>query len=109
MAGKKVVHTAAFKIVAKHLEQLPLNELREIRDLVNGMVEAKEDETRVQAEPEHREVGSLIAASQNVARGHYELKTINGCGPYKYLRYWQGGQLKSKYIGKVKTATSQES
>ena len=36
------------------------------------------------------------------ARGHIEAKTINGCGPYLYLRYWSGKTLKSKYIGKAK-------
>lgn len=32
--------------------------------------------------------------------GHIELKTINGSGTYRYLRYWSNGKLKSKYIGK---------
>jgi len=30
-----------------------------------------------------------------------ELKTINNCGPYAYLRWREGGRCRSKYLGKV--------
>ncbi len=33
-------------------------------------------------------------------RGHLEMKIINGCGPYAYLRVWRGGRLTSTYLGK---------
>ena len=38
--------------------------------------------------------------------GRVEEKMINGCGPYRYLRYWgvtESGKriLKSTYLGKV--------
>lgn len=33
--------------------------------------------------------------------GYIELKMINGCGPYQYLRYWHQGKRKSVYVGKV--------
>jgi hypothetical protein len=33
--------------------------------------------------------------------GHVEEKFINGCGPYRYLRYWDGKTHKSVYLGKV--------
>lgn len=32
--------------------------------------------------------------------GYIELKTINGCGPYRYLRFRSQGQYKSVYLGK---------
>ncbi|HEY9824362.1 MAG TPA: hypothetical protein V6D19_02875 [Stenomitos sp.] len=32
--------------------------------------------------------------------GYIEEKFINGCGPYRYLRYWDGKTHKSVYIGK---------
>lgn len=35
------------------------------------------------------------------AVGYLEAKTINGYGPYLYLRYWVGKTHKSKYIGKA--------
>jgi hypothetical protein len=40
-------------------------------------------------------------------RGHIELKTIpdkkrgKSYGPYRYLRYWSGGKLRSAYLGKA--------
>jgi hypothetical protein len=33
--------------------------------------------------------------------GYVEEKFINGCGPYQYLRYWDGKTHKSVYLGKV--------
>lgn len=33
--------------------------------------------------------------------GWVELKTINGCGPYAYKRWRDGGRTRSEYIGKV--------
>ena len=34
--------------------------------------------------------------------GYIELKTINGCGPYRYLRFRSQGQYKSVYLGKAR-------
>ena len=31
-----------------------------------------------------------------------ELKMINGCGPYAYERWIDGGRKRSRYLGKVK-------
>lgn len=33
--------------------------------------------------------------------GYYEEKMIGGYGPYLYLRWREGGHLRSKYLGKV--------
>jgi hypothetical protein len=33
-------------------------------------------------------------------RGYIEQKWINGCGPYRYLRYWDGDKHRSVYLGK---------
>jgi len=38
---------------------------------------------------------------QATGGSYVELKTINGCGPYAYKRWREGGRLKSEYIGKV--------
>jgi hypothetical protein len=32
--------------------------------------------------------------------GYVEEKFINGCGPYRYLRYWDGKIHRSVYLGK---------
>ena len=33
-------------------------------------------------------------------KGFIEEKMINGCGPYRYLRYWDGKVHRSVYLGK---------
>jgi hypothetical protein len=35
--------------------------------------------------------------------GYIEEKFINGCGPYRYLRYWDGKTHRSVYLGKAKS------
>jgi hypothetical protein len=35
--------------------------------------------------------------------GYIEEKFINGCGPYLYLRYWDGKTHKSVYLGKAES------
>lgn len=51
------------------------------------------------------DVTALLSTEQpagSTARlGHVELKTINGYGPYKYLRRLEGGKLRSIYLGKA--------
>lgn len=46
-----------------------------------------------------------IAKSQQQGKhgggGYVEQKTISGCGPYRYLRYWHQGKRKSIYLGKA--------
>jgi len=34
-------------------------------------------------------------------RGYVEEKMINGCGPYRYLRFWSGKKHRSVYLGKA--------
>jgi hypothetical protein len=40
--------------------------------------------------------------------GYIEEKFINGCGPYRYLRYWDGKTHKSVYLGKEEEKTCVE-
>lgn len=35
-------------------------------------------------------------------KGYVEEKCIKGCGPYRYLRYWDGKRHRSVYLGKKK-------
>ena len=36
--------------------------------------------------------------------GHWvEIRTVNGCGPYAYERWWDGSKKRSKYLGKAVT------
>jgi len=70
-------------------------ELEELVAVVEGLLEARKTEGHV--------VGAGDGKSSGTAKsqGHIELKTINGYGPYRYLRYWQDGKLRSSYMGKA--------
>lgn len=70
-------------------------DLEELVAMVEGLLEARKTERSVaDATAENR---SHTAKS----KGHVETKTINGYGPYRYLRYWDGGKFKSQYLGKA--------
>lgn len=90
----------AFQAITKNLGQLDRPELEELADMVAALLEdlTEDEETDDQVDDD----GGSAKASKQAARGHVEAKTINGCGPYLYLRYWSGKTLKSKYIGKAK-------
>lgn len=84
-----------------------LTDLRELQSALGGLIEALEtpqdipepgaDGNGSKDEPQQR--------SQQGSRGHIESKYIprgnKKHGPYLYLRYWQSGKLRSKYLGKA--------
>ena len=84
-----------FETVTSQLGQLTRSELTELVDMVAALLDATDDEVA-----DDQVEGDKPAKPG--ARGHIEAKTINGCGPYLYLRYWSGKTLRSKYIGKAK-------
>ncbi|ESA37731.1 hypothetical protein N836_35760 [Leptolyngbya sp. Heron Island J] len=51
-----------------------------------------------------RKVEPSPITEQGPEHGWVEQRTINGCGPYQYFRWWDGKVKRSKYLGKVKTA-----
>ena len=83
-----------FETVTSHLGQLTRSELEELADLVAALLDAT-DEDQVEGDKPEK-------TGTSGTKGHIEAKTINGCGPYLYLRYWSGKTLRSKYIGKAK-------
>ncbi|MGB8700211.1 MAG: hypothetical protein WCD18_12405 [Thermosynechococcaceae cyanobacterium] len=66
---------------------------RDLATLIEGLQvlarETRKQRTDAQGKPLNQE-------------GYIEEKTINGCGPYRYLRYWDGKTHKSVYLGKAK-------
>ena len=88
----------AFETVTSNLGQLSREELVELADIVAALLVATKEESDDQV----ADLEDLDADVKPAAKGHIEAKTINGCGPYLYLRYWSGKTLKSKYIGKAK-------
>ena len=103
MATKTKTPKPAFDEVTSRLGQLSQSELVELGDMVAALLGvpgvsrffAATEEDDDQVEDLDRN------GDKPAAKGHVEAKMINGCGPYLYLRYWQGKTLKSRYIGKA--------
>ena len=99
--------TPAYRQIRRLLRDCAADELVDIAALAQDLAdqrqeaaEAVEASARAAAYGGHGSRGP----ARKAAVGHVELKFIGNCGPYAYLRFWQGGRLKSKYIGKVKQA-----
>ncbi len=84
----------AFKSLVRSLDSLTDEELTDFDALLHGLIEAREDAVVEETTP----APAKGNAAKKAARGHIEYKMINGYGPYKYLRYWQGKTLKSQYM-----------
>ena len=91
---------SAMKTITGSLAQLDRTELEELAAIVAALLDLQAPEEA--EEEEEPAPGAKQAASR--AKGHIEEKMINGYGPYRYLRYWQGKTLKSQYIGKANSA-----
>jgi len=84
-----------------------LADLQELQAALGGLIETLD---HAQGNPEstatdqYSSQDELEQAPAKGARGHIETKYIprgnKRHGPYLYLRYWQGGKLRSKYLGK---------
>jgi hypothetical protein len=81
-------HTKS-EAVERLLKQATVLSQAELKALVNGL--------QVLIEPEDRRDEYGKPAKQE---GYIEEKFINGCGPYRYLRYWDGKIHKSVYLGR---------
>ena len=103
--ARKTTTKTAFDEVTSRLGQLSQSELVELGDMVAALLGVP-GVSRFFAATEEEDDDQVADLDRNgdkpAAKGHVEAKMINGCGPYLYLRYWQGKTLKSKYIGKGK-------
>lgn len=90
-----------YQTVVRNLKHLTKSQLEEVAAQVAGLLDAMEEEA-----PETTPM-TASNVTQGPKRGgqagYIEHKTINGCGPYAYLRYWSGKTHKSTYLGKVET------
>lgn len=84
-----------------------LSDLRELQAALGGLIEALEspqEDLEDAASTKGSSKDEFEPAPAQGARGHIEAKYIprgnKRHGPYLYLRYWQGGKLRSKYLGK---------
>ena len=94
--------TTPLDALAQQLDALNLDELLEAQSIINVLIESKS------LMPDHEQQPYVTSLTTSTgSKGHIELKTIpdtkrgKSYGPYRYLRYWSGGKLRSAYLGKV--------
>lgn len=85
----------------------PIEDLRDLQESINALVEAIAPPVDEQEESTAPEVsaGAAPTGGGGKARargaGYIEEKMVNGCGPYRYLRWRSEGRQRSRYIGKA--------
>jgi hypothetical protein len=94
--------TTPLQDLAQQLDALSWNDLLEAQSIIDALIELKSPLFKEEQQP------SVTSSTTSTgSRGHIELKTIpdtkrgKSYGPYRYLRYWSGGKLRSTYLGKV--------
>ncbi|AWR98874.1 hypothetical protein [Metallosphaera hakonensis] len=68
---------------------------KKVKELEDRLAEVEEKRTRIEEE------------LMSLPNGHLESKSING-RVYYYLRYWEEGKLKSKYLGRDATKVKEQ-
>lgn len=84
------------KQIHQKLKRLDPGQLQAVSDYIDLLLDTWEDEE------DSQEAGDREgqANGQGGSSGWEEIKTIKG-HQYRYLRWRQGGKLKSKYLGKA--------
>lgn len=88
------------------MRSVAIDEFDDFRNEVNSILTERaqylkeREEQELAKQQEITEATQAIVAGDSPAIGHVEIKNINGRS-YRYLRYWDNGKLKSKYIGKA--------
>ena len=91
--------TTPFTTVTANLGRLNRRQLEEVAAMVAGLLDVV-DEEDAEATPL---TSTKVGPAKSGQTGYIEHKTINGCGPYAYLRFWAGKTHKSTSLGKVET------
>ena len=89
-----------YTTVTANLGRLNRRQLEDVAAQVAALLEVLDDEADTEATAL---TSTKVGPAKAGQRGFVEHKTINGCGPYAYLRFWSGKTHKSTYLGKVET------
>lgn len=93
-----------FDAVCDALPSLADDRLEEIAGMIEAILEERRAKgTGARVEDVGADVGTGTGGGHGAARGWVEVRMVNGCGPYAYQRWYEGGIKKTKYIGKVRT------
>lgn len=88
-----------YKTVTDNLGRLNRRQLEDVAAQVAALLAVLEDEADEATALTSSNTGPGLKKGGQA--GYIEHKTINGCGPYAYLRFWSGKTHKSTYLGKV--------
>ena len=84
----------------RYLRSLSIADLQELQVMIDEELSQREAEQEAQQE-QASERGQQASQGKGKAGGYTEVKMINGCGPYAYKRWREGGRLRSEYQGKA--------
>lgn len=105
MARRRAAKTA-LDVTTQQLDTLSLEELREVHNMLDILIASKSESANLN---QRKATDPDIHQGPKGGRGHIEIKLIPDTkrgktyGPYRYLRYWQEGKLKTRYLGKENT------
>jgi hypothetical protein len=86
------------KTILRDVGKLSTRDLIKLDALLHDLIETRQHPKPEAIERDHQSAATKARPSR---RAYIELKMINGCGPYKYKRFWQHGRLRSEYVGKA--------
>ena len=89
------------KAIASLVVKLSQSERTELITILQALQEAENQPLLEQKERDRLKEVALNRRGTRGGQGSFEDKIINGCGPYRYLRYWFGKIHKSVYLGRV--------
>jgi hypothetical protein len=89
-----------YQSITQDLKKLDAEQLDLVAEYVAMLLAGADTEDPEPEDPDGGDNGNKGPASS----GWVELKTIRGYGPYAYLRWREGKRIRSKYLGKVKSA-----
>lgn len=92
----------AYQTVTSNMSKLNRAELENVADLVAAML-AELEETPEETAPSGQAAAGGPKSKGSKGGSWLEERTINGCGPYVYKRWREGGRKHSEYVGKLET------
>lgn len=95
----KTRQATPYQTVTANLGRLNRRQLEDVAAQVAALLAVLEDEAEEATALTSSNTGPGLKKGGQA--GYIEHKTINGCGPYAYLRFWSGKTHKSTYLGKV--------
>ena len=93
--------SADLTAIASRAVKLSQSERTELIAILQALQEAENGPLLEKLERDRLKEVALNRRGLRGGQGSFEDKIINGCGPYRYLRYWFGKTHKSIYLGRV--------